>query len=87
MTKIEELIESIKYNRQTDMFGYVFCPDFAGFQIKQIMKQYAEHYAKNCLQDFFDDFTRYDEVEEELYFNCTFPENFLDDYNLPPVFL
>lgn len=80
MTKIEELIETIRA-KQTG--GWLVHQDFQDFDIEEIMRKYAEYYAKNCLQDFFDDFTRYDDVEEELYFNCTFPPTFLNHYKLP----
>lgn len=80
MTKIEELIESIR-GKQPD--GWLVHQDFQDFDIEEIMQKYAEFYASETLQAFFDDFTRFDDVEEELYFNRTFPPTFLNSYELP----
>ena len=45
MTKIEELIESIR-TKNSD-YG---TQDFHDYQIELIMQEYAEYYAKKCLE-------------------------------------
>ena len=45
MSKIEELIESIR-NKNT---GYD-TQDFLDYSIERIMQEYAEYYAKKCLE-------------------------------------
>lgn len=47
MTKIEELIESIRGKQIT---GYMVHQDFQESDIEGIMKEYAEFYAKKCLK-------------------------------------
>ena len=77
MTKIDELIESIRA-KQTD--GWLAHQDFQDFDIEEIMKQYAEYYAKICMDILLDE-TFYHEVDNSFY--C-FEEDVLHLKETPP---
>lgn len=46
MSRIEDLIEEIRNNH----YGPTSDQDYAEYDIERIMQQYAEEYAKRCLQ-------------------------------------
>lgn len=76
MTKIEELIESIR-GKQTTNRPLLVHQDFQDFDIEDIMKEYAEFYAIQCLEIA----TNHIGADDDGILYCiTYP----DDIDLPP---
>lgn len=82
MSKIEELIDSIRWK-----YYHNEC-EFGGIDIEEIMKEYAEIYAKRCLEiaaenATCDELCRYGKYDqEEVYFEVNYKS--ITNIDLPP---